>query len=322
MIFQRQYHLISMNTDALCLYWTLRSSKLRFVNRNASDTSGNMAEVLGEAHCEQKRLELDIKCLNARLEYREGAYRRVARNADTLTTGNTHMKAELDELRETLPQAILSSSTDLTSEVSTITYQSTRIVTETLTAVTYQFTRLHYLVVDAVGEVAAAAAASAVSITTSATKSLSSGDMVLLFDSSSLVPSLFHTPPLPKHSAVMYQPTRLHYHTMTCCHVPTHTSLLPRYSASRTNPHASTTETFCRYISTHTPPLPITYKPTRLHYGNVTRVFTARSQHFAPDRLRPYEFLPAENARLEKEVGKTNGTLGATMSSLPIRRCL
>ena len=76
----------------------------------ASGTSGNMTEVLEETHCERMRLELDIKCLNARLEYTEGAYRGLARNADKLTAENAHMKAELDKLRETLAQATVSSS--------------------------------------------------------------------------------------------------------------------------------------------------------------------------------------------------------------------
>ena len=138
----------------------------------ASDTSGNMAKVLEEVNGERIRLELDNKCVSTKLEYTKGAYRRLARNADKLAAENAHMKAELDKLRETLAQATFYSSIDLTSELSAITYQPTRLhyrnilpsytksrprnqnillsrtnphasITEILPPVTYQPTRLH-----------------------------------------------------------------------------------------------------------------------------------------------------------------------------------
>ena len=37
----------------------------------ASDTSGNMAKVLEEVNCERTRLELDNKCISAKVEYTE-----------------------------------------------------------------------------------------------------------------------------------------------------------------------------------------------------------------------------------------------------------
>ena len=75
-----------------------------------SDASGNMAVVLEEVQGERMRLELDIKYISARLEYTEGAYRGLARNADKLTAENAHMKAELDRLRKALAQATVSPS--------------------------------------------------------------------------------------------------------------------------------------------------------------------------------------------------------------------
>ena len=65
----------------------------------ASDTSGDMATVLGELlgqfRGEQIRLEDDIKCISEKLEYAESAYTAVAMNAEKLAAENAHMKAEL-----------------------------------------------------------------------------------------------------------------------------------------------------------------------------------------------------------------------------------
>ena len=76
----------------------------------ASDTSSNMAGALEEARSERMRLELDIKCLSARLEYTEGAYRELVWNGDKLTAENEDLKAALDHLRGTLGQAAISPS--------------------------------------------------------------------------------------------------------------------------------------------------------------------------------------------------------------------
>ena len=69
-----------------------------------------MAKVLEEVYRERMRLELANECISTKLEYTEGAYREMARNADKLTTENAQMRAELDKLRGTLAQATISSS--------------------------------------------------------------------------------------------------------------------------------------------------------------------------------------------------------------------
>ena len=80
----------------------------------ASGTSGGMAKVLaeliGKFRGEQIRLEDGIKCISDKLEHAECAYTALVTNANRLTAGNAHMKAELAKSHESLAQTTISPS--------------------------------------------------------------------------------------------------------------------------------------------------------------------------------------------------------------------
>lgn len=112
-VLKAKEHFLEVHGDKKLLAMAVEKLKAEMSQLStASNTSGDVAKVLGELlgkfRGEQIRLEDDIKCINDKLIYAEGAYTAAAMNAEQLAAENAHMKAELAKSHGNLTQATIS----------------------------------------------------------------------------------------------------------------------------------------------------------------------------------------------------------------------